>query len=130
MATYDVPSAARLSEIEASDLQARVSALLEARAATFAAFEQWKVENDVTDSHDVSVTISTDAGTRAMLNSFGEDLANLFKFSSVTVYEGTDGPVFVKSEYEKCERSRLRRKDVEQVDGHWLTRRDRLAIGL
>jgi isoleucyl-tRNA synthetase len=51
--------------------------------------------------------------------------------------ELTDGPrtvSFRKSEYEKCERSRLRRPDVQKVvvDGeeHWLTARDREVVGL
>jgi len=48
--------------------------------------------------------------------------------------EGPREVSFRKSEYEKCERSRLRRPDVEKVtiegEDHFLTARDRRALDL
>jgi isoleucyl-tRNA synthetase len=70
-----------------------------------------------------------------MLRSFETgDLANYFKMSGVELSEGPESFAFRKSEFEKCERSRLRRPDVEQItiDGEprWLTARDRRAVGV
>jgi len=134
-AYFDLPSAERLAEIEGSPLQTRFAALLEERANVFATFEPWKAANDVKDSQDVIVSIREEGETLRLLQSFdANELANYFKMSWVELTEGTREVSFRKSEYEKCERSRLRRPDVEKVaiDGeeHWLTARDRKAVGL
>lgn len=134
-AYFDSPKAERLEEIEGSPLQTRFAALLGERADAFAAFEPWKAENGVKDSQDVILSLSADSETLAMLKSFdSQELANLFKMSWVELNGGEPSISFRKSEYEKCERSRLRRPDVKQVtiDGedHWLTARDRRAVGI
>jgi len=97
----------------------------------FAAFEQWKGTDDVKDSQDAIVTISELGGTLRTLQTFeSAELAILFKMSGVELLEGDPSVSFRKSPYLKCERSRLRRPDVEMVDGVPLTKRDRAVVGL
>jgi isoleucyl-tRNA synthetase len=134
-ATFDVPSQGRLAEIEGSPLQTRFAALLGERADVFAAFETWKAESGVKDSQDAIVSISTVSETVDLLRSFDPyELANYFKMSGVELTVGEESISFRKSDYEKCERSRLRRPDVLKVtvegDEHWLTERDRRAVGI
>ncbi|MBN9502543.1 MAG: isoleucine--tRNA ligase [Armatimonadetes bacterium 55-13] len=135
VAVFDIPSDARMSEIEGSPLQTRFAALLAERANVFAAFEPWKAENGVKDSQDVVVSIREEGETLELLKSFESDvLANYMKMSWVELSEGPREVSFRKSEYEKCERSRLRRPDVEKVtiegEDHFLTARDRRALDL
>jgi isoleucyl-tRNA synthetase len=135
IAQFDEPNPARLSEIEGSPLQTRFAALLGERAEVFAAFEAWKAESGVKDSQDAMVSISASAESVGLLGSFDAyELANYFKMSWVELTVGDDSIAFRKSDYEKCERSRLRRPDVEKVviegDEHWLTQRDRRAVGI
>ncbi len=132
---FDVPTDARLSEIEGSPLQTRFAALLGERADAFAAFEAWKVENGVKDSQDAVLVITANPSTHEILSSFdAEELANYFKMSWVDLKQGEETFEFHKSEFKKCERSRLRRPDVESVivDGEprFLTKRDRRAVGI
>ena len=129
--TFDVPTLERFEDIEGSDLQARFSAVWGAREDVFAAFEQWKGTDDVKDSQDAIVTISELGGTLRTLQTFeSAELAILFKMSGVELLEGDPSVSFRKSPYLKCERSRLRRPDVEMVDGVPLTKRDRAVVGL
>ena len=135
MALFDLPTPVRLAEIEGSVLQTRFAALLGERADAFAVFESWKGENGVKDSQDAILSISATPETYALLQSFDSDeLANYFKMSWVELSEGPESFTFRKSGYEKCERSRLRRPDVEKVvvngQEHWLTKRDRRAVGI
>ncbi|HZH98406.1 MAG TPA: class I tRNA ligase family protein, partial [Fimbriimonadaceae bacterium] len=123
------PSPERLAAIEASDLQSKFAWLLEQRAAVFASFESWKAESGVKDSQDVIATIVDRAPNLQQLQSFGEDLPNLFKMSWIEFQEGAPEVTFRPSEYPKCERSRLRRPDVEEADGMMLTARDRRVLG-
>jgi isoleucyl-tRNA synthetase len=134
-AYFDLPSDARLSDIEGSPLQTRFAALLAERANVFAAFEIWKVEAGVKDSQDTIAVVREQGETLSLLKSFGaEELANYFKMSAVELSEGPREVSFRTSEYEKCERSRLRRADVLKVtiDGseHFLSARDRRAVGV
>lgn len=134
-AYFDVPSSDRLSQIEGSPLQTRFAALLGERGDVFAAFETWKAESGLKDSQDAILSLSTEGETLTLLHSFDADeLANYFKMSWVELSEGAEQFSFRKSEFEKCERSRLRRSDVEQVSiegsTHWLTKRDRRAVGV
>ena len=128
--TWDAPTEARLAEIEGSDLETRFAALLEVRAGVFAAFEQWKIDNDVKDSQDVIASVTESGETLAILRSFGEELANYFKMSEIELKEGDSAVAFRPSEYLKCERCRLRRSDVETVNGVALSARDRKVLGL
>lgn len=135
LATFDLPTPERLAAIEGSPLQTRFAALLGERGDAFAVFEPWKAENGVKDSQDVILSISSEPETYELLKSFDADeLANYFKMSWVELSPGEESFTFRKSEFEKCERSRLRRPDVKQVsiDGetHWLTARDRKAVGV
>lgn len=135
MAMFGSPTDERLSEIEGSPLQTRFAALIGERADAFAVFEPWKAENGVKDSQDVVLSISAEGETYQLLKSFDADeLANYFKMSWVELSEGAESFTFRKSEFEKCERSRLRRPDVQQVqidgESHFLTVRDRRAVGI
>lgn len=131
---FEAPSQERRDEIRGNELELRFAALLSARSDVFAAFEAWKAGAEVKDSQDAIVTIATDPDTAALLLSFGEDLPNLFKFSSVEVLAGSHSISFAKSPFAKCERSRLRRPDVAEVvwEGRKvpLTARDRKVLGL
>lgn len=130
METFDVPTPEQLESIEGSEFQARFAALLEFRSAAFAAFEVWKSQSDIKDSQDAILKITTDPENAAVLRGFGDDLALYFKMSWVEIAEGETAFAFAQSPYPKCERSRLRRPDVLEVNGHFLTARDRRALGL
>lgn len=125
-ATFDAPSPERLESIEGNELQVRFASLLEARGEAFAAFEQYKLTADVKDSQDVILSMSTRSDA---FNDFDPaELANYFKMSWVELSEGEPFYAFRASEYPKCERSRLRRPDVELHEGFMLTERDRRAV--
>ncbi len=126
----EVPSEERLRQIEGSERQMRFASLIAERADVFAAFEVWKTESEVKDSQDVVVTYTNSAEQLVHLRSFAPvELANLFKMSEVELVEGDEAIAFRISEYPKCERSRLRRADVREINGHWLTERDARAVG-
>lgn len=134
-ATFDAPSADRLEEIAGSDLQVRFGALRGVRDDVFASFERWKGTDGVKDSQDAIAAVTERGDVLETLKSFDPyDLANLFKMSWVELSEGEPSVEFRKSEFLKCERSRLRRPDVEAVavDGAEvpLTRRDRAVLGI
>jgi isoleucyl-tRNA synthetase len=136
-AVFGAPSAERLDEIEATQLQARFAGLLEIRARVFAQFESWKQGAGVKDSQDVVATVSANGNDLKVLRSFTDsDLATYFKMSWVEVNEAPFGAEFKPSDYPKCERSRLRRPDVQPVNLNGevqpvpLTARDRRALGV
>jgi isoleucyl-tRNA synthetase len=130
-AVFDVPSAARLASIEGSDLQVRFGVVRGVRDDVFAAFEMWKGTDEVKDTQDAIATVTEDAATLETLRAFDPyELANLFKMSWVDLLQGDPGVSFRKSTFLKCERSRLRRPDVEVVDGVPLTKRDRAVLGI
>ncbi len=133
--TFDVPTAERLEEIEGSVFQARFAAVLEARAEVSAAFEAYKGTDGIKDSQDVVVTGTVPGPKLELLLTFSpDDLALYFRMSWVELSEGPSDFRFKPSPYEKCERSRIRRPDVELADVNgekiWLTKRDRRALGL
>ncbi|HMS55489.1 MAG TPA: class I tRNA ligase family protein, partial [Fimbriimonadaceae bacterium] len=130
MEVFDVPSEERLALIEGSELQTRFAAMLAHRAGVFAEFETWKGQSGVKDSQDVVITLSEQGATYELLRSFGDDLAILYKVSEVRLVEGAPSVTFEPSPYAKCERSRLRRPDVEVVNGVALSARDRRVLGL
>lgn len=130
MDTFEMPSDGRLADIEGSALQARFASLLEYRATVFAAFEPWKAESGVKDSQDVIVAITDSADVINILKSFGDDLPNYLKMSWVELQVGSPNIQFRESNFGKCERSRLRRPDVQEVNGMNLTSRDRKVLGL
>lgn len=129
--TFDAPSEERLQDIEGSELQNRFATVWGVREDAFSAFEQWKGTDGIKDSQDVIVTIVEAPGTLSILRTFEiEELAILFKMSWVELQEGEPAVSFQKSPYMKCERSRIRRPDVEMVGDIPLTKRDRAAVGL
>lgn len=128
--TFGIPSKERLEQIEGNRLQARFAELLEYRAMVFAAFEAYKAESEVKDSQDVEVSIVDSPQVIEALRSFGDELPNYFKMSWVHLTEGERAITFKPSLFLKCERSRLRRPDVELVDGVPLSARDRRALAL
>jgi len=130
MDTFDMPSKERLLAIEASPLQTRFAALLEFRAGVFAQFEAWKATSGLKDSQDAAFDIVESGANLELLRSFEADLALYFKVGEVTVAEGPSSVSFRPCEFLKCERSRLRRADVEVVNGVPLSARDRRVLGL
>jgi isoleucyl-tRNA synthetase len=136
--TLDLPSEERMVQIEGSELQSRFASMLAVRARVFAAFEQWKGTDDVKDSQDAIVTVTEpDDETLKILHSFSpDDLALYFKMSAVELFAGPEASAFRRSEYAKCERSRLRRADVSEVRVEGsdipipLTARDRKVLGV
>ncbi|HWD41565.1 MAG TPA: isoleucine--tRNA ligase [Fimbriimonas sp.] len=133
--TFRSPNKDRLSEIEASDLQEKFAVIVRVRDSVNAAFETFKAGAEIKDSQDAVASISESGETLAVLQSFGsEELSILFKLSWVELREGPSSIQFAKSPYLKCQRSRLRRPDVEivNVDGEEipLTARDRRVLGL
>lgn len=129
------PDSDRLLEIEGSALQVRFSTLRGVRDDVFAEFEKWKGTDGVKDSQDVVINLVESAEVVKSLEAFGPfELANLFKASAVELSVGEPSVTFGRSDYLKCERSRLRRPDVELV--HYqgeevaLTKRDRAVLGV
>jgi isoleucyl-tRNA synthetase len=127
--TFETISDERLSEIEGNDLQRRVAALIACRREVFTAFEVHKQSADLKDSQDAVVDFAADASTIEILKTFGNDLPNLMKVSEVRLSVGAPSVTFSPSPYLKCDRSRLRRPDVEQVQGVHLTARCRKVLG-
>lgn len=130
MEIFDVPSRERLEEIEGSRFETRFAVLRQVRNGVFGAFEPWKGEAGVKDSQDVIATLAETGETLEMLRSFGDDLPNYLKMSGVELSDGPSSATFRLSTDLKCERSRLRRPDVEVVDGTALSARDRKVLGL
>ncbi|HLK15180.1 MAG TPA: isoleucine--tRNA ligase [Fimbriimonadaceae bacterium] len=128
-ATFIAPTKERLEAIEASPLQQRFAALLVARSAIFTAFETWKASADVKDSQDVVVTYADSGESLDLLKSFSnEDLATMLKVSWITLEDGPCSVLFATSPHAKCERSRIRRPDVESVNGVMLSARDQAVL--
>ena len=116
-----------------SPLHSRFATLLDVRAWVFAEFEAWKADSQVRDSQDVEILVTVSPEEAQCLRSF-VDLATLFKMADVKVEEGDRRVAFTVSDWPKCERSRLRRQDVREVEidggSAFLTDRDRKALGL
>ncbi len=129
--TFDGPDAARLEAIEGSALQLRYATLRGVRDDVFAGFERWKSNGEVKDGQDAIGIITEQGEVLATLRSFGDDeLANLLKLSWVELHEGEPTIEFRKSEFLKCERSRVRRPDVQLVNDVPLSARDRRVLEL
>ena len=129
--TFERPSRERLSEIEGSDLQSSFAAVLAARRRINAAFEEVKKAGDVKDSQDVVASLPVEGDEAKLLRSFPPDeLAVMLRLSWIDLVDGSGEPTFQPSPYPRCERSRLRRPDVTEVEGMLLTKRDQRALGL
>ena len=104
--------------------------LIEFRDELFVELEPWKVEAGIKDSQDVLVRVSADKETCERLRAFGEQLPTLLRVSWVELQEAESRRfAFSESPYLRCERSRLRRPDVEVVNDVPLTKRDRRVLG-
>ena len=105
--------------------------LIAFRERMFAELEPWKMAVGIKDSQDVLVNATVTAETRDRLNGFGEDLPTFLRISWIECSGGeAETFVFSQSEYLRCERSRLRRPDVAEINGVALSRRDREVLGL
>lgn len=117
-----------------SPLHTRVETLIETRSWVFAEFEAWKAASQVKDSQDVQAKVMLPIETASCLRGFGDELAILFKMAHVDVVDGEQSVSFEVSSWPKCERSRIRRSDVETVEYKGeqvaLTARDRKVLGL
>ncbi len=132
---FDTPTEDRLQEIEGSQLQLKFSTLLMVRSGLNAAFEAYKGTDGIKDSQDVVATISESGENYKVLAGFETaELSTLLRVSWVNLIEGESAVSFARSEFEKCERSRLRRPDVQKVtfagEEVALSARDRRALGL
>jgi isoleucyl-tRNA synthetase len=129
--TFLLPTEEELAEIPESDLQRRFAVLLEFRHQLGTLLETWKNESGTKDSQDVLVRFQGEKELVDVLKSFGDELPNLLRVSWVELSVGTPDVRFDRSPYPKCERSRIRRPDVEYVEGTgYLTKRDKEALGL
>jgi len=130
-ALIPVPTADEAEAALGTEFDARFEEILALRSRVFAEFEPWKAASEIKDSQDVAASIHEQGAALDLLRSFStEELSNYLKMSWITLEEGPFEVAFHKSEYLKCERSRLRRPDVEEVDGVPLTARDRKVLGL
>lgn len=126
----DVPSAERLAEIEASDLQARYACILGVRKQINTAFEEFKKSSEAKDSQDFVAELSIGSDEWDLLSGLDiAELSTLLKLSWIELKQGEPDVQFKASPYLKCERSRLRRPDVENIDGVPLSKRDQRALG-
>jgi isoleucyl-tRNA synthetase len=123
----------------ASETFKRIQALRSAMGYIYTHFDEWKKSNGNPNSQDVDVTINSHSITNLeRLVDFGEMLPLLLRFASVVVVDGPAGssepPTFRTSELLKCERSRVRRADVEPTQWNGsvvpLSARDRRALGI
>jgi len=104
--------------------------LIEFRESLFAELEPWKATSGIKDSQDVFVKVTAPPETSALLKSFGDDLPTLLRVSWVELVDGDETRFeFLESPFLRCDRSRLRRPDVQEVNGIPLTERDRRVLG-
>ncbi|MCW5943244.1 MAG: isoleucine--tRNA ligase [Fimbriimonadaceae bacterium] len=125
----DAPDPDRLEAIEGSEFQTRFARILEVRRFVFSAFEEYKAGAESKDSQDAVAVVTVEPEVAETLRGFGEDLAIYLKVSEAIVLHGERSATFRPSEHPKCERSRLRRRDVTVVNDVPLTARDRRALG-
>ena len=104
---------------------------MEIRGEVFARFEEGKKENDAKNGQAIVAHLRMDEDSTNFLHSFDPfELANLFKMSWVNVEPGPVASTFTATAYLQCDRSKLFRPDVEEVQGMKLTQRDRKAVGI
>jgi len=124
----------------------RVSLLFKARGAISQGFEMFKQSGTAKDSQDFVVTVECGGTMLEALRSFGEDLPTFMRVAGVLLESSKNLPVktlqvakfedFARptERWLKCERSRVRRADVETVSWNGstvpLSARDRRALGI
>jgi hypothetical protein len=108
--------------------------VLEIRGRVFAQLELEKANLLVKNSQEVEVDLVLESEDFLAMEGVREDMANLFKMADVRWSEGAPSITFCKTKYAECARSRVRRADVTEVEYQsekvWLSRRDRLVLGL
>jgi isoleucyl-tRNA synthetase len=120
-----------VNQIENSELTKRYNALLKFKDRLYVQLESWRTQTGVKDSQDVLVRVFAPNETIELLKSFGEDLPNYLKISWMEFETAQEEKfLFEQSPYLKCERSRIRRPDVEVVNGIPLSKRDREVLNL
>ncbi|MCW5945743.1 MAG: isoleucine--tRNA ligase [Fimbriimonadales bacterium] len=117
------------NEIRSSALHRRFETFFAFRDSLNVELESWKSASGVKDSQDVFVKASIDAETAATLSSFGAELPTMLRISWIELADGERSFAFSESEYLKCERSRIRRPDVELIDDIPLCARCRRVLG-
>jgi isoleucyl-tRNA synthetase len=121
----------RAAEIKQSERYQRYRRLIKERGWVYAEYEKWKAAGGLKDTQDAIAQLMVPKDTLEFLRSFGADLPLYMKFSDVELVEAESTQVeFRESPYPKCERSRLRRADVEEVNGVPLSARDRQVLGV
>jgi isoleucyl-tRNA synthetase len=117
-----------------SELAHQMRRVLEVRGRVFAQLEHEKANLSVKNSQEVEADLSLESEDFQAMEGVREDMANLFKMADVRWSEGAPSITFRKTEYAECARSRVRRADVTDVEYQgetvWLSRRDRLVLGL
>lgn len=114
------------------DLYKTVSTLLTVRSRVFAQFEIWKKESGLKNSQDAEANIVVTEEEMVELTKLSDQLANLFKMAHVQLSTGEPSVSFRQSDYPMCDRSRIRRADVNEVtiEGETfnLSQRDQRAL--
>jgi isoleucyl-tRNA synthetase len=113
---------------------ALIDDLLDLRAKAFAEVEKWRAEMGVKDTQDIGCAASGSSNAVLGGELLGDQLPILFKMASVELSVGDFHTSFQLSEFLKCDRSRIRRPDVEErvIEGETfnLTARDRKVLGV
>ncbi len=119
------------TDIRSSQLFERLSVFFGFRDSCYVELEAWKSESGVKDTQDVVVQAHVDPALASTLASFGEELPTMMRVSWVNLVEASERKFeFAISQYMKCERSRIRRPDVEMVNGVPLSARCRKVLSL
>lgn len=120
-----------INQIENRELTKRYNALLKFKDKLYVQLESWRTQTGVKDSQDVLVRVFAPNETIELLKSFGEDLPNYLKISWMEFETAQEEKfLFEQSPFLKCERSRIRRPDVEMINGIPLSKRDREVLNL
>lgn len=122
---------AEAKQIRSSELFWRLNSFFDFRDRMYAEMETWKAKSGVKDSQDIYVRAGVDASMLKTLESFSSELPTMLRVSWVELKDSRDWFFeFSQSPYLKCERSRIRRPDVEIVNGVPLSARCRKVLGL
>jgi isoleucyl-tRNA synthetase len=115
---------------EAPPPDSDVATLLAFRDRLNASLEAWKADSGVKDTQDVLAKAVVPGDIASTLEAFGSDLPTFLKLSWIEISNGEDEHFeFGLSPYEKCERCRLRRPDVREINGIMLSERDAKVLG-
>lgn len=112
--------------IENSSLFSRMKEFLRFKDRLYAELEAWKNTSGVKDMQDIYVKVYAPTESLKVLTTFGNELPTILRVSWLELLDSEEEKFeFAASEFAKCERCRLRRPDVENVNGVPLCKRDR-----